>query len=304
MSDLGPEWHARRATVVGASEVAALFECQPDYAMSLYALWHVKTGRVPPPPVAGERVAWGIRLEQVIAEGAAEQEGWTIAKGGWIADRIQPGMGATLDYLIEDGDAAGPGVLEIKNVDWLVHRRTWTDGEPPPHILLQLQQQLACSGRTWGAVVGLVGGNELRVYRYDARPKTIAAIRAKIAAFWQSIAENKPPPVDGSASATHVLRELFPDAIDDEVDMTGHNELPEACAAFECARRARSEANDAYDEARNRLQAIIGGHKRAVTTGWRVTQSITPEKPPRPPNVGEMIPGRAEIRRLTVREQG
>ncbi len=43
------EWHAQRARNVGASEIAALFGVQPDYALSHYALWHVKAGKAPPP---------------------------------------------------------------------------------------------------------------------------------------------------------------------------------------------------------------------------------------------------------------
>ena len=65
----------------------------------------------------------------------------------------------------EIGDRGG-GVLEIKTVDWLVRARLGR--EPPPHILLQLQAQLGVTGREWGAVAALVGGNELRIWEYQA----------------------------------------------------------------------------------------------------------------------------------------
>ena len=135
-------WHAARARVVGASEVAALFGCSPH--TSHWSLWQIKAGRVAAPDLSGDqRVTWGLRLESVIADAVAEERGWTILPGGHRTSSRVEGWGCTLDR--EIGDRGG-GVLEVKNVDWLVRKREWGD-EPPPHILLQLQAQLGVTGR-------------------------------------------------------------------------------------------------------------------------------------------------------------
>lgn len=297
------EWHAIRARHVGGSEVAALFGVQPDYAMSHYALWHVKAGLAPPPVVDNPRVKWGLRLERAIADAAAEENGWTIEPGGYRTDETTPGLGCTLDFVIAaDPAEEGPGVLEIKNADWLVHRRSWSDGEPPLHILLQLQHQLAATGYGWGVVGCLVGGNDLRLYRYKARPKLIGEIRAKVAAFWASIDAGKPPPVDGSDSATAVLRALYPEPVDEIADLTADNELPGLCADLLNASERRRAAEKDEQAAKNAIAAKLGNHLAAECEGFRIRVAVTPEKPDRVAEPGEIIKGRAASRRLSIKE--
>lgn len=301
-----PEWHALRSRHIGGSEIAALFDLPPDqtpgYMLSRFALWHIKAGNAPPPHVGNPRVKWGLKLEAVIAEAAAEEFGWTYDKGGYVEDETTPELGCTLDFIIHsDPTEVGPGALEAKNVDWLQHKRTWTGEEPPPHILLQLQHQLACTGYTWGAVVALVGGNDLRCYRYKARPRLIEDIRRRVREFWQSIDNGKEPRVDGSEGASAVLTSLYPEIVDDAVEIAS-NEWAEACNEFHDAGQARRDANDRYDETKNRIVHLLAGHKRGWGMGWTVNTSITPENPGRAPRPGELIGVRKEVRKYSVKE--
>lgn len=299
------EWLALRRKYLGASEVAGLYGVQADYAMSHYALFHVKAGVAPEPDVQGARPKWGLRLQDVIAAAVDEEHGYVSTPGGYATADDCPGMGASLDFTVASdvvGQWPGPGVLETKNTDFIVHKRAWTDDEPPLPILLQLQHQLGCTGYAWGMVAVLVGGNDLRIYRYPARPNLIADIKARVAAFWRSIAENKPPPVDGSDSAAAVLKALHPEPADDAIDLSASNEFPEAAAAFMVAQSDKKEATDAYDLARNRLAALLGDHRRGYGGGWSATVSLTAAKPDRPAKPGEIIKGRAESRRIIVKE--
>lgn len=302
-----PEWHALRARHIGASEVAALFDAQPAYALSKFALWHVKAGDAPPPDVGGERVFWGNRLESLVAEVTAEAEGWIIRKGGYASDDECPGLGASLDYEIV-GSAAlaaegyeGDGCLECKAVDWLIHKKTWQD-EPPVNILLQLQTQCAARGLSWGVVAALVSGNQRVVYKYKARPRLIEDIRRRVREFWASIDAGREPPVDGSESASAVLAALYPDVVDDAIDMRESNEWAEAAHAFHMAGEARRAANDDYDLAKNRVVQLLNGHRRGWGNGWQVNTAITPANPGREPKPGELIGKRAEVRKYTAKE--
>ena len=305
-----PEWHALRARHVGGSEVAALFGAQPDYALSHYALWHVKKGTMPPPEVENERADWGIELESAIAHAAAKRYGWKIHKGGYVRDPTTSGLGCTLDYVIEEpGEEelalgfCGPGVMEVKTVDWLIHKKAWTDDEPPLHILLQHQHQMAATGYTWGVVPALILGNtHLESYRYLARPKLIADIRTRVADFWASIREGREPPVDGSDEAVSALRALYPEIVDDVIDLMMDNELPELCAIAKRMQRERLDADKIEKTVKAQIMAKLGAHAKARTEGWFVNIKVTPADPGRAPHEGEIIGRRKEVRKLNISE--
>lgn len=301
------EWHKLRARNIGGSEVAALFGVQAEYAMSHYALWQVKSGRLSAPEVTDERAAWGLRLEAAIAEAAAQQEGWTIRRGGYITHPRVAGMGCTLDYEILAGERGrdAPGCLEVKNVDWLIHRQQWTDQEPPPHILMQLQHQLACTTHQWGAVAACVGGNRLAIYRYQARAKTVGEIEKRVDAFWRSIAEKKPPRPDGSGSTSDALHRIFPGRDAPPADLTDDNELPELCATLLSANATRDKAEKQAAEARNRILEKVGDHPKAYCEGFRINAPAideTPEAVITADMVGQPIPGRKAYRQVRIKE--
>jgi len=305
-------WHAIRARHVGASEVAALFGAQPDYAPGLFALWHDRAGLVPKKPVDNPRAKWGLRLEEAIATAAAEQEGWEVRPGQYAS---RDGLGATLDRIVaapgpEEVKAGltGPGVLELKNADWLTHKKAWGE-EPPLFILLQLQAQLLATGFAWGAIAVLVGGHDLKIYRYRPRPKVQEEIARRVAAFWESVRARRRPDPDGSDSALRVLRHLNPEVAgeeDEPADLTDDNEAPVLCAELLnlAAERKRAEKREA--EIKARLFEKLGAARWAKVPGFRLAQAVNPAKPPitiTPEMAGQTIPGRAESRRLVVSER-
>lgn len=248
------EWRAIRRTHIGSSEAAALFHEQKEYAPSLYQLWQMKAGRIPEPVVEGKRLEWGKKLEAVIASWAEEEFNLSIEPGPYCEHPTIPGLGCSLDFLITDGPEVQRygtmGILECKNVDWLIHRREWTDNEPPIHILLQHQEQLACTGLAWGMVACLVGGNEPKKYHYEARPGTIAEIEKRATEFWRSIEEDRPPPVDNRKSTSDALKALYCEPTEVPYDCSGDLEFPEHVAALRQARLDKKEM-----EIRERFEA-------------------------------------------------
>jgi predicted phage-related endonuclease len=299
-------WHALRARHVGASEVSILFDAAPDYMPGLFSLWHIKAGKAPPPQVDNPRTRWGLLLEDAIAAGAADREGWDVRPGQYAS---LDGLGATLDRIIaspgpNDMGREGPGVLELKNADWLQHARIWGD-EPPIHILLQLQAQLAATGYSWGAVAVLVGGNDLRIYRYSARPKVQADILRRVGAFWASIREGRVPQPDGNDDTFRVLRVLEPEVLDEAADLTSDNAAPILCAKYLTAAAEAKAAEERRKEAAAGLLAKLGGHRWAKVPGFKLSQAVTEAKPDSvitADMVGQVIKGRAESRRITVKE--
>jgi predicted phage-related endonuclease len=302
------EWLALRQRHLGASNVAALFGMQAEYQPGVYALWMDRAGRVPLPDVTIERAKWGLLLEDAIAAGAAEQQGWDVRPGMYASHESR--LGATLDRIIAAPSPAdyaagcvGPGCLELKNVDWMQTRRgrAW-DGEPPMHVLLQLQAQLLATGFTWGAIAWLVGGNELRVLRFDAKPGLQAEIARRVTAFWQSIRDGVPPQPDGSDATYAALMATREEPQDDEpADLRGDNEAEAAAADFARGAAMAKEGGALRDKARAILLAKCSGFRWAKVNSGTVSLAFVPAKPPRPAEAGEVIPGRAASVRVTVR---
>jgi putative phage-type endonuclease len=204
-------WHKLRAENVGASEVAALFGASPY--TTRFTLWHQKAGKIAAPEFNSERMEWGNLLEPVIAKGISNKQGWQVQKvRRYLTHKTIKGMGASLDYeIINHPD--GVGCLEIKNISIEAFRSNWLkneDGsyEAPLHIELQLQHQLAVTGRPWGAIGLLVGGNESHVVIRKRHEPTIQKIEATVAAFWESIEKGEAPHIENAGDLAAV-EELF-----------------------------------------------------------------------------------------------
>lgn len=290
-------WHVMRARHVGASEVAALFEAQAAYQLGPYALWAVKSGKAPRPVVDNERVEWGLLMEEAIALACHKRQGWDIAQGMYASHSC--GLGATLDRILTVPDTGERAPLELKNVDWMVHRRSW-DKEPPLHIQLQLQAQLLATGAPWGAVAALIGGNRLEIHIERARPAILAEMERRVTEFWRRVREDDPPEPDGSDSTFRALVAMHPELDAEPADLREDGEAvalaEEAVTAEEEAKAAKARAC----EARNRLLARIGPHRWAMVPGFRTRVKVVPDNPGRAAAEGEIVGARKGSRSLMI----
>ena len=264
-------WHDLRRRHVGGTESAALFGLSPY--ISLFELYHRKVGNLPEPDFSGnDRIFWGKYLEPSIAAGVAHIRGWKVQKvTDYMVNDNCPGHGASLDYEIL-GDPRGPGVLEIKTVDFLTFRNDWEDEQPPVQYELQLQTQFACSSYTWGCIAVLIGGNDMKIFDYEARPKTISKIEAKVTKFWRMVKNRTPPPpvfdVDYDA-----VSKLYPRAGGGYVNLTGVNAAENACDRYHAASETASEAEKIRKAARAELLTLIGNADTATCGSYKITTS-------------------------------
>jgi putative phage-type endonuclease len=198
-------WLALRTMDVTSTETAALFGLSP-YTTE-FELWHRKKDAVVVTIDENERMKWGTRLQDSIALGIAQDENWEVRRMDEYIRDPELRLGASFDFSIEkfvphmEIPEHEKGLLEIKNVDSLVARDSWPcdeEGniEAPHHIEIQVQQQLAITGRASVHIGALVGGNRVLLLERRPDPDVIAAIKQKVAAFWKSIEENRPPRPD------------------------------------------------------------------------------------------------------------
>lgn len=298
---------AFRASVVGASEVAALFGASPW--LTRFELYHRKVGTIGTPEFnashdgtpENERIYWGVKLEAPIIEAAKERYGYT--------DREQlprltngKGLGGHPDRRVMC-PKRGPGVIEVKMVDWL-ERKKWGD-EPPMHYLLQSQTYQGLDNALWGDVVVLVGGNALERFCYDFRPVIYADIEARVAQFWRDIEAGKAPKPDYARDG-EALREVYGDATDTLIDLRLDNRMPELLADYLAAKTAQKIADAAVETAQAEIIEKVGTNGAAMVDGYSIKVPTVAGKPDTiitADMVGQVIKGRKSHRRFYIKEK-
>ncbi len=294
-----------RTQFIGSSDVAALFDAHPF--MSRWELWQTKKGNLPPPSLDDvERVQWGVRLEDAIAHGLADQFDWTVERHGVsMAHPTVKGMQAKPDYQIVESGNRGHGILEVKNVDWLQHKR-WDGDEPPLGYIIQLQHQLACTGLKWGRVGYLIGGNESGFNEYEARPAIVGEIERRVTDFWESIRLNKPPPIDFAEDAALVAK-VYNEVHDGtQADMTDNGRLLELCREYQDWSDEAKAADTTAKALKAEILSIVQETELVTCGQFRLkswTVDASPDKIITAKDVGKVIKGRAGYRQLKLTEK-
>lgn len=204
------DWLQVRKSGIGGSDAAAAVGLNPH--KSALALWMEKTGRegelrYPDPTDTREPIYWGNLLEPIVAAAYTAQTGNKVRKvNAVLRHPTVPYMLANLDREI----VGNPGVqiLECKTAGEF-GSRLWKEGVPE-YVQLQVQHQLAVTGKQAADVAVLLCGQKLEVHRIERDEALIAHLIELEGHFWRYVTEDKPPPPDGSVSADQALRALYP----------------------------------------------------------------------------------------------
>lgn len=204
------DWLALRVQDITSTEVPALFGLSP-YSTE-FQVWYQKQSGDIGEIAQTERMEIGLKLEEVIARTFAERAGIKIRKLNQYIRDPDIRLGASFDFEIIK-HPKGPGLLEVKNVDSLVYRNTWSEEngeiEAPAHIEMQVAHQMAVTGRQWAMVAVLVGGNQLKGFIRNEEPEITMAIRKKVAQFWESIRSNLPPKPDFNRDSGYLIKRMY-----------------------------------------------------------------------------------------------
>lgn len=202
------EWLHGRKGGIGASEAAAILG-DTKWGTPL-TVWQQK--RDPEVHDIGtERMRWGHRMEDVIAEAVAEEFpelGTVLPSEGLLQCIEHPHLLGTLDRLIDNPDH-GLVPLEIKNVS-AHQRKDWTGefGEPvvPPKYTIQVRQQAFIRDDAPGGFVAvLFDGNDLEVIWVPRSQRFIDDhLIGTLGTFWREcvIGGKVPDPILGDDLAT------------------------------------------------------------------------------------------------------
>lgn len=204
------DWLAVRKSGIGGSDAAAAVGLSPY--ISPLELWLVKTGRdasLPKPDAndTTEPVYWGTLLEPIVAASYTKQTGNRVRRVNAVLRH------PTIAFMLANIDrevigAADVQILECKTAGEF-GARLWREGVPE-YVQVQVQHQLAVTGKRAAHVAVLLCGQKLEVHRIERDDELIARLIALEAAFWRYVETDTPPPADGSESADRALRCLYP----------------------------------------------------------------------------------------------
>jgi putative phage-type endonuclease len=287
--DTRPEWLAARSRGIGASDAPAIVGLSPyRSALSLYL---EKTGEYVPDDEPTEAMEWGIRLEPVVAAAWAEKNGKTLHRyAAYDPASVHvhpdiPWMLASLDgFVIADNshldftdtdDEQRLAVYEGKTASgWIA--ALWDGDEPPAHVIVQVQWQLAVTGLDRGEVACLIGGQRFVQYTVHRDDSLIDALIDAGEQFWLRVMDRNPPAADGHQATTDALKARWQESVDDAVELG--TEGVELVQRRHRAKKAADVASEEQAECENRLRVLLGENVMGTCFGeiactWKPTKT-------------------------------
>ncbi len=268
------DWLKLREIDITSTKSPALFGISPY--MTKFELWHRFKNNLVVDFKENKRMKWGTKLEASIAECIAEEKGWEVRPFKEYIRLEDERIGSSFDFRILD-DKKGDGILEIKNVDGLVYRDNWIDGEPPLHIEMQVQHQLLVSGLKYAYIGVLVGGNDEKLIYRERDEVVIARIVEESAKFWESIEANEPPDIDFNSDAVF-LKELYQHAEPGTIfDARGDERINELTSKYKEASSKEKEAKAVKESCKSELLTIIGDNEKATGDNFTISAGVVAE---------------------------
>ncbi|HQS03777.1 MAG TPA: YqaJ viral recombinase family protein [Halothiobacillus sp.] len=205
-------WLDVRRTGIGSSDAAAAVGVSPY--QSPLELWMVKTGRTerleqPDSDDDTSPVYWGHLLEPIVARAYERRSGNKVRRVNAVLQHPNPDYPWMLANI--DREVIGQPevqILECKTTGAFA-AKLWDHGVPE-HVQVQVQHQLAVTGKAAADVAVLIAGQTLRIHRIERDEGLITDLIQLEKHFWRFVETDTPPPADGSDSSDRALHALFP----------------------------------------------------------------------------------------------
>ncbi|WP_431819700.1 YqaJ viral recombinase family protein [Burkholderia sp. F1] len=257
------EWLEVRKSGIGGSDAAAAVGLSPY--QSQLELWLEKTGRAdglcrPDPDDTTSPTYWGTLLEPIVSASYTKQTGNRVRRVNAVLRH------PTIPWMLANLDREIVGVPDVQILECKTAgefgSRLWRDGVPE-YVQIQVQHQLAVTGKQAAHVAVLLCGQALEVHRIERDDALIGRLIELEARFWRFVESDTPPPADGSESADRALRHLYP-GNGGTVDFSDDRLLSSTFADL-VAVRADIEARQAIEATlKQQIQQAMGDATRAV----------------------------------------
>ena len=269
------QWLEIRQGGIGSSDAAAAVGLNP-YKSPLQ-LWLEKTRRDAAVPHTDPRddpqhesspLYWGILLEPIVAAHYTRRTGHRVRRINAVLQHPDyPWMRANIDR--EVMGTPDVQLLECKTAgiqgSWL-----WRDGVPE-YVQLQVQHQLAVTGKQAADVAVLLGGQELQIYRIDRDEALIEHLISLEQTFWGYVERDQPPPADGSDSADQALRILYPRDNGSTLDLKNDLVMSAVFSDLLAVRQALASQTALEAQLKQSIQQRMGDATKAVFDNGEVS---------------------------------
>ncbi|WP_321884104.1 YqaJ viral recombinase family nuclease [Burkholderia cepacia] len=257
------DWLAVRRTGIGGSDAAAAVGLNPY--MSPLELWLDKTGRAdglpgPDPDDTSSPTYWGTLLEPIVAASYTKQTGNRVRRVNAVLRH------PTIPFMLANLDREVVGVpdvqiLECKTAGEFGARR-WREGVPE-YVQIQVQHQLAVTGKSAAHVAVLLCGQALEVHRIERDDALIERLVELEVRFWRFVESDTPPPADGSESADRALRHLYP-GNGETIDFSDDQRLSSVFADLIAVRAEIETRQQLEAQFKQAIQEAMGDATRAL----------------------------------------
>lgn len=257
------DWLAVRRTGIGGSDAAAAVGLNPY--MSALELWLDKTGRAeglprPDPADTTSPTYWGTLLEPIVAAVYTRQTGNKVRKVNAVLRH------PTIAWMLANIDREIVGVPDVQILECKTAgefgARLWRGGVPE-YVQIQVQHQLAVTGKSAAHVAVLLCGQALEVHRIDRDDALIARLIELERQFWRYVESDTPPPEDGSESADRALRHLYP-GNGETIDFSDDHRLSSVFADLVAVRAEIETRQQLEAQFKQTIQQAMGDTTRAV----------------------------------------
>lgn len=267
------DWLEVRKRGIGGSDAAAAVGLNP-YKSAL-ELWLEKTGRDEQLPKIDPHdeespTYWGNILEPIVAAHYTKRTGRRVRKLNAVLQHPDP----ALPWMLANIDREVTGspevqILECKTAG-INGAKLWRDGVPE-YVQLQVQHQLAVTGKQAADVAVLIGGQTLEIHRIVRDDTLIERLIKLEAQFWHYVVTDTPPPADGSESAETALRCLFPQDFGAVLDFRDDRTLSSTFADLQQVRETLAQHEKLEAQLKQRIQQAMGEASTALFETGRVT---------------------------------
>lgn len=261
-------WLEVRKRGIGSSDAAAAVGMNP-YKSPL-ELWMDKTGRSSGGDSSEDMdspLYWGTLLEPFVADAYARKTGNRVRRINAVLQHpTYPFMLANVDReVVASSDVQ---ILECKTAGEF-GSKLWRDGIPE-YVQLQVQHQLAVTGKEAADVAVLLCGQRLEIFRLNRDEDVISRLVVLEARFWDHVERDAPPPADGSESSAKALRDLYPGGTT-TLDFSEDERLNQTFASLVAIRGRIDSQSQEAESLKQVLQEAIGDASRAIFATGEVT---------------------------------